>query len=61
MTAPTEEHLARAGEWQLVLQIDSDIETGMEWGDMGRLFLCARKEDLAARRFDRCWMVMQCY
>ena len=47
--------------WHLVLQIDSDIEVGMEWGDVGRLYLCARKSDLATRRFDRCWMVMQCY
>jgi Domain of unknown function (DUF1963) len=50
-----------AENWQLVLQIDSDIEVGMEWGDVGRLYLCARKSDLAARRFDRCWMVRQCY
>jgi Domain of unknown function (DUF1963) len=48
--ALTSEHLARASEWQLVLQIDSDIEVGMEWGDIGQLYLCARKEDLAARR-----------
>ena len=54
-------HLARAEDWHLVLQIDSDIEAGMEWGDVGRLYLCARKDDLAACRFDRCWMVMQCY
>jgi hypothetical protein len=46
--------------WQLVLQIDSDIEVGMEWGDVGRLYLCARKTDLTACRFDRCWMVLQC-
>jgi uncharacterized protein YwqG len=59
--ALTEEHLAHASEWQLVLQIDSDIDVGMEWGDVGRLYLCARKQDLAARRFDRCWTVMQCY
>ena len=50
-----------ADNWQLVLQIDSDIEAGMEWGDVGRLYLCARKSDLAATRFDRSWMVMQCY
>jgi hypothetical protein len=30
--ALTSEHLARVSEWQLVLQIDSDIEVGMEWG-----------------------------
>jgi uncharacterized protein YwqG len=54
-------HLARAADWQLVLQIDSDPGAGMEWGDAGRLYLCARKQDLAARRFDRCWTLMQCY
>jgi hypothetical protein len=61
MYRPSTEQLARAGEWQLVLQIDSDIEVGMEWGDVGRLYLCARAHDLAVGRFDRCWMVMQCY
>jgi hypothetical protein len=51
----------QADNWQLVLQIDSDIDVGMEWGDVGRLYLCARKPDLAARRFDQCWMTTQCY
>ena len=61
MYRPSKEHLARAADWQLVLQIDSDIRVGMEWGDVGRLYLCARKHDLTASRFDRCWMIMQCY
>lgn len=61
MYEPSTEQLARAREWQLVLQIDSDIQIGMEWGDLGRLYLCARKHDLAAGRLDRCWMLMQCY
>jgi uncharacterized protein YwqG len=52
---------AMADNWQLILQISSDIDAGMEWGDMGRLYLSARKQDLIARRFDQCWMVMQCY
>lgn len=47
--------------WQLVLQIDSDFDAGMEWGDAGRIYLCARRPDLAARRFDRCRTIMQCY
>jgi uncharacterized protein YwqG len=58
---PNKEQLARAAEWQLVLQIDSDIEVGMEWGDVGRLYLCARAHDLVASRFNRCWTIMQCY
>jgi Domain of unknown function (DUF1963) len=61
MCAPTKEHLARAVEWQLVLQIDSDDKAGIQWGDAGRLYLCAHRQDVAARRFDRCWMVAQCY
>ncbi|MBR1120457.1 DUF1963 domain-containing protein [Bradyrhizobium lablabi] len=52
---------ATAEDWQLVLQISSDVDAGMEWGDTGRLYLSARKQDLAARRFDQCWMLMQCY
>jgi len=50
-----------ADNWQLILQISTDIDAGMEWGDTGRLYLSARRQDLIARRFDRCWMVMQCY
>jgi uncharacterized protein YwqG len=46
---------------RLAVQIDSDTEAGMMWGDVGRLYLCARKRDLIARRFDRCWIDMQCY
>jgi hypothetical protein len=51
----------RASDWQLVLQIGSDSKAGMMWGDVGRLYLCARRRDLIARRFDQCWMDMQCY
>jgi hypothetical protein len=51
----------RADNWQLVLQIGSDSKAGMMWGDVGRLYLCARKRDLIARRFDQCWIDMQCY
>jgi uncharacterized protein YwqG len=31
------------------------------WGDVGRIYLLARDEDLRAGRFDRAWLVMQCY
>jgi hypothetical protein len=53
-------HFARADSWQLVLQIDSDYEAGMQWGNGGRIYVCIRKRDLAESRFDRCWTLLQC-
>jgi uncharacterized protein YwqG len=50
-----------AADWQLLLQIDSDENTAMMWGDGGRLYFWIRKQDLAARRFDRVWCILQCY
>jgi uncharacterized protein YwqG len=47
--------------WQLLLQVDSDEAAGMMWGDSGMLYFWIRKEDLAARRFERVWCVMQCH
>jgi Domain of unknown function (DUF1963) len=50
-------YFQRADRWQLVLQIDGIEVSGMEVGY--RLYICIRKEDLAACRFDRCWTVIQ--
>jgi uncharacterized protein YwqG len=46
-------------DWVLLMQIDSD--DGFMWGDDGRLYLWIRKDDLAARNFDRTWLILQCY
>lgn len=32
----------------------------MMWGDVGRLYYWIRREDLAQRRFDKVWLVLQC-
>lgn len=50
-----------AQEWLLLLQIDSDDDAGMMWGDLGRLYYWIRRDDLLARRFDRSWCVFQCH
>lgn len=50
-----------AAEWRLLWQLDSDDDAGFMWGDVGRIYLLARDEDLRAGRFDRAWLVMQCY
>ena len=51
-------HFARADSWQLVLQVPSDDEVG-PWTD-DCLYAFIRKSDLAERRFDRCWTMLQC-
>lgn len=48
--------------WRLLFQLDSfqagDLD--LMFGDSGSIYFYIRKEDLAARRFDRVWLVLQC-
>ena len=39
------------------------VESGdyeLMFGDCGYIYFWIRKEDLAARRFDKCWLILQC-
>jgi len=47
-------------DWSLLLQLDSDEHAKMMWGDAGRLFFWARRDEIEAARFDRSWMILQC-
>jgi uncharacterized protein YwqG len=48
-------------EWRLLLQLDSDGEAGMMWGDLGRLYFWIRESDLRERRFESTWTILQCH
>ncbi len=48
-----------AMDWQLLLQIDSDEQAGMEWGNNGILYYWIKKGDLQAHHFDTTWLVLQ--
>ena len=48
-----------AMNWQLLLQVDTDQNTGMEWGNSGMLYYWIEKDALRARRFDNVWMALQ--
>ena len=48
-----------ANGWQLLLQIDSDDELGMEWGNTGMIYYWLRASDLKKLDFEEAWLVLQ--
>lgn len=48
-------------DWILLFQLDSDEDSNMMWGDCGRLYFWIKKDDLKTQRFDKTWMIFQCY
>ena len=55
----TEEIRRDAAEWQLLLQVGSDDDTGMMWGDGGMLFFWVCPQDAARRDFSNAWIVRE--
>jgi uncharacterized protein YwqG len=49
-----------AKNWRLLLQIDSNEENEMMWGDCGRLYFWIKKDDLLNKQFDKSWFSLQC-
>jgi uncharacterized protein YwqG len=49
-------------DWQLVMQFDSEFHhLDWEWGDGGRVYFMARRQDIEAGDFSNCWAILQCY
>ena len=54
---------AGVGDWILLLQLGT-LETRdyeMMFGDCGHIFFWIRKQDLAERKFDDIWLILQCF
>ncbi len=47
-------------DWQLLLQMDTDDTINWMWGDTGALYYLMHRDDLAAREWDKCWLIGQC-
>lgn len=50
-----------AADWRLILQLSTDERAGWMWGDGGKIYVWMRERDVSARRFDRCWTILQCH
>lgn len=51
---------AGVSDWRLLLQLDTDDEIGMMWGDCGLLYFWLREKDLQRLDFQQTWMILQC-
>ncbi len=50
-----------ASDWRLLLQLDTDDDAEMMWGDCGMIYFWVREADLRRRDFSGVWMVLQCF
>ena len=50
-----------AGDWRLLLQVDSDDDLDVMWGDAGVVYFWIREQDARAGRFENAWVVLQCF
>lgn len=64
LTQQDKEAIAEATkDWTLLFQLNS-FESGdyaLDFGDTGSIYFWIRKRDLAEKRFEDCWLVLQCY
>lgn len=51
-----------AEDWTLLFQLDSihDGDFELDFFENGRIYFYIRKQDLKAKNFDNCWLVLQC-
>lgn len=51
---------AGARDWRLLLQVDTDDDAGVMWGDCGLLYFWVKEQDAKRGDFSNVWVVLQC-
>jgi len=49
-----------AADWRLLLQMDSDDDIDVMWGDVGTIYFWVRAAEARAGIFTNAWLVLQC-
>ena len=49
-----------AANWRLLLQLDSDDELNVMWGDMGMIYFWVEEDKASRGDFSNTWLVLQC-
>jgi len=49
-----------ATNWRLLLQIDSDDDLGVMWGDCGTIYYWVEANEAKSGNFSNTWLVLQC-
>jgi len=52
---------AGAQDWRLLLQLDTDDELELTWGDAGMVYFWIHEDAARKGRFSDAWVVLQCY
>lgn len=53
--------LANPSDWRLLLQIDTDDDLDIMWGDSGMIYFWIKQTDALEKRFDKTWVILQCH
>ena len=50
-----------AKDWRLLLQVDSDDDLNVMWGDVGMIYFWVREQDARRGDFTKTWLILQCH
>lgn len=59
-SARAEELRQEPNDWRLLLQIDTEDDLDLMWGDSGTIYYWIRERDARAGDFSKVWLVLQC-